>query len=253
MASASAGSTMPWFGEHGDMGQRAGDVLGGELAVEVDGGVDLLHDLGRAGGEPAAPHLVAHARQALVSNDDENEKRTRRAAVSYWRRRARRRRGGARRPLRDGRAAPARREPTAPPPRARSPPRWRRSPRAKSPRSNVAARAAARRALAFEGAGRRQADARRFRGQGACCSTSGRPGACPAGPKCRRSTGCRRRRAGRDFEVVAVNVDTARLERAAGIPRSRSASRRSPATPIRAATRSRPCAWPARRSACRRA
>ena len=46
--------------EHGDMGLRAGDVLGGELAVEVDRGVDLLHDLGRAGGEPAAPHRVAH-------------------------------------------------------------------------------------------------------------------------------------------------------------------------------------------------
>ena len=46
--------------EHGDMGQRAGDVLGGELAVEVDRGVDLLHDFGRAGGEPAAPHRVAH-------------------------------------------------------------------------------------------------------------------------------------------------------------------------------------------------
>ncbi len=43
-------------GEHRDMGQRAGDVLGGELAVEVDGGVDLLHDLGRAAGESPAPH-----------------------------------------------------------------------------------------------------------------------------------------------------------------------------------------------------
>ena len=32
--------------------------------------------------------------------------------------------------------------------------------------------------------------------------------------KCRRSTGCRRRTGGPDFEVVAVNVDTARLERA---------------------------------------
>ena len=48
------------FGEHGDMGEGAGDVLGGELAVEADRGVDLLHDFGRADGEPAAPHRVAH-------------------------------------------------------------------------------------------------------------------------------------------------------------------------------------------------
>ncbi len=47
--------------EHGEMGLGAGDVLGGELAVEVDRGVDLLHRLGRAPGEPAAPHRVAHA------------------------------------------------------------------------------------------------------------------------------------------------------------------------------------------------
>ena len=30
MASASAASTMPGLGQHGDMGERAGDVLGGE-------------------------------------------------------------------------------------------------------------------------------------------------------------------------------------------------------------------------------
>ena len=48
-------------GEHGEMGLGAGDILGGELAVEIDRGVDLLHRLGRAPGEPAAPHCVAHA------------------------------------------------------------------------------------------------------------------------------------------------------------------------------------------------
>ena len=48
-------------GEHGDMGLRGRDVLGAELAVEVDRGVDLLHRFGRAPGEPAAPHRVAHA------------------------------------------------------------------------------------------------------------------------------------------------------------------------------------------------
>ena len=35
-------------GEHGEMGLGAGDVLGGELAVEFDRGVDLLHRFGRA-------------------------------------------------------------------------------------------------------------------------------------------------------------------------------------------------------------
>ncbi len=47
--------------EHGEMGLGASDVLGGELAVEIDRGVDLLHRLGRTPGEPAAPHRVAHA------------------------------------------------------------------------------------------------------------------------------------------------------------------------------------------------
>ena len=46
--------------QHGEVGLRPGDVLRGELAVEVDRGVDLLHDFGRAQGEPAAPHRVAH-------------------------------------------------------------------------------------------------------------------------------------------------------------------------------------------------
>src|SRR6202046_805580 len=43
------------------MGLGAGDVLGAELVVEVDRGVDVLHDFGRASQEPAAPHRVAHA------------------------------------------------------------------------------------------------------------------------------------------------------------------------------------------------
>ena len=61
MASASAALDDALCASIATWALRAGDVLGGELAVEVDGGVDLLHDLGRAGGEPAAPHLVAHA------------------------------------------------------------------------------------------------------------------------------------------------------------------------------------------------
>ena len=41
-----------------------------------------------------------------------------------------------------------------------------------------------------------------------CCSISGPPGACPAARRCRRSTRCRRKLGGADFEVVAVNIDT---------------------------------------------
>ena len=48
-------------GEHGEMGLGRRDILGGQLAVEIDRGVDLLHRLGRTPGEPAAPHRVAHA------------------------------------------------------------------------------------------------------------------------------------------------------------------------------------------------
>ena len=68
-------------GEHGDMGERAGDVLGGELAVEVDGGVDLLDDLGGAAGETPAPHGVAHLKRPL-----ERWTRTRRGPVDggFW-------------------------------------------------------------------------------------------------------------------------------------------------------------------------
>ena len=47
-----------------------------------------------------------------------------------------------------------------------------------------------------------------------CSSISGRPGACPAGPRCRRSTGCRRRSAATSSQVVAVNVDLSNEARA---------------------------------------
>ena len=41
-----------------------------------------------------------------------------------------------------------------------------------------------------------------------CSSTCGRPGACPAARKCRRSMRCRPSSAAPNFEVVAVNIDT---------------------------------------------
>ncbi len=59
-------------GEHGEMGFRACDVLGGELAVEFDRGVDLLHRFGRGSSEPAAPHRVAHLSWSWVLGHDED-------------------------------------------------------------------------------------------------------------------------------------------------------------------------------------
>src|SRR5882724_10570758 len=41
---------------------RAGNVLGIEALVEVDRGVDALHDLGRAAGKAAAPERVRRGR-----------------------------------------------------------------------------------------------------------------------------------------------------------------------------------------------
>ena len=52
------------FGQHGDVRLRAGNVLQGELAIEVDGGVDLLHDRMGCALEAATPHLVAHLKHS---------------------------------------------------------------------------------------------------------------------------------------------------------------------------------------------
>jgi hypothetical protein len=48
------------LGEHGGMGLGAGDVLAPQFLVEVDGGVDLLHDGGGAAAVARAPHPVGH-------------------------------------------------------------------------------------------------------------------------------------------------------------------------------------------------
>ena len=45
-------------GQHARMRTRAGQVLFRQSFVEIDGGGNLLHDLGRAAGETAAPHRV---------------------------------------------------------------------------------------------------------------------------------------------------------------------------------------------------
>ena len=43
---------------------------GAKPLVEIDGGVDLLHDLGGAGGETPAPHPVAHLRRLSLEAHD---------------------------------------------------------------------------------------------------------------------------------------------------------------------------------------
>ena len=47
--------------QHGGVGARSGKILAPHPPVDRQRGVDRLHDLGRAGGEAAAPHLVAAA------------------------------------------------------------------------------------------------------------------------------------------------------------------------------------------------
>ena len=48
------------LGEHGGMGLGAGDVLAPQGLVEIDGGVDLLHDRVGALTEASPPHAVGH-------------------------------------------------------------------------------------------------------------------------------------------------------------------------------------------------
>ena len=48
------------IGQHAGMRPGAGDVLGRQRLVKIDGGVDLLHDRVRRLAEPAAPHPVRH-------------------------------------------------------------------------------------------------------------------------------------------------------------------------------------------------
>ena len=53
--------------KHVGMGLGRGDVLAVEMPVEIDGGVDLLHDGAGARREPPTPHFVAHV-VALIAN-----------------------------------------------------------------------------------------------------------------------------------------------------------------------------------------
>ncbi len=47
--------------QHGRMGLGRGDVLAVEVPVDIDGGVDFLHDGIGTRRKAPAPHLVAHA------------------------------------------------------------------------------------------------------------------------------------------------------------------------------------------------
>ena len=49
--------------KHGEVGLGRQDVLGGEVAVEIDRGVNLLHRVRWTSSKSAAPHRVAHARR----------------------------------------------------------------------------------------------------------------------------------------------------------------------------------------------
>src|SRR5262249_43633056 len=55
------------FGEHRSVGLARGNILAKEVPVEIDGGVNVLHDRIGAGAEASAPHLVAHGTSTEVS------------------------------------------------------------------------------------------------------------------------------------------------------------------------------------------
>ena len=78
------------MGQHGGVGTRAGDVLPPEALVEADGGVDAPHDVGRRGGEAAAPLGVRGAEGVCRGSCGggygfRGEVLRRRAARPYWR------------------------------------------------------------------------------------------------------------------------------------------------------------------------
>src|SRR6266487_4081924 len=49
------------------MGLAGGNVLAEEVSIEIDGGIDVLHDCVGAGAETPAPHLIAHGTFTEVS------------------------------------------------------------------------------------------------------------------------------------------------------------------------------------------
>ena len=205
---------------------------GARRLVEADGGVYLLHDLGGRHREAAAPHLVG----GLVGHEDclpvvagcasrerrcQPRIRSRRAAENSARHGAVARRPLPRSPgfaavyVTLGRPDNAVRPAGQTPPVSREP----RQPAAPSGPGSQRPEPGADGGLRVpQGAGgpargqlpgrhRQGAHARPTGAARSCSSTCGRPGACPAARRCRRSTGCRRRWAPTKFEVVALSVD----------------------------------------------
>ena len=179
------------LGQHVGMGLGRRDVLAVKSLVEIDGGVDLLHDGVGTGGKPPAPHFVAHDRTEELPLDMTETQQTparhegqppRLDCSGLRRRRAGRVRRGIR--VFDLRAQCGR-------PRLPSGGgigqenstfgAWR------SCRGQGCRGAAA----AAESCLHRRQPARRLRwpisAAARCCSTSGPPGACLAARKCRRS------------------------------------------------------------------
>ena len=173
---------------------RGRDVLAEELPVEIDRGVDLLHDGVGAfvrSGRPTCGSSSS-ASGAPERNDGRQSRTGARSRSSpsppspavagalggifQW-------------PV--GNGNPARRPPIARRRAARRRSGWRRSPRARSPPSGSPIAPEKLDDLAFKGPDGADRPSPRSPAR-RCSSTSGRPGACPAGPRCRPSTGCRR-------------------------------------------------------------
>ncbi len=104
----------------------------------------------------------------------------------------------------------------------------------------------------LQGRRRPRADAWQTGAAAPCCSISGRPGACPAARKCRRSTRLQAELGGQDFEVRRHQYRHPRSAKATQFPQGETASPTSPIIPIRAQRCFRTSSLPARLSACRR-
>ena len=209
-----------------------------ELAVEVDGGVDLLHDLGGTAGEPAAPHLVAHA--LSESRIDSIEPYAPSAASVAAARRARRGRG--RRSL-YGTSGAAGKDAVA----CRRPPR--RSPRRLAPlaQGEVAALNVAKSPtpppalIAFEAADGKKLTLADFKGRARAAQPVG--DLVRALP--RRNAGARPAAGGKRAARTSRSSPSTSTPRGSSgrrsLPRRDRREHTSPATPTTAPTPSRPC------------
>ena len=209
---------------HGPSSRRC---PGRKLVVEINGGVDFFHDLGRAGRRTGRPTSCCSWRTTLGRPGMSENRRSAARRLGARRRRLGGRRGG--RLLRDDAADPASQRHARRPRRRSPPPRAARAGRGRRARRPIRA---ARRPLTLSPTGAKLTLAD-FHGRDDAAQPVGDlVRAVPHGnARARQAAG---RAAAPDFEVVAVNIDTARLD--ARRPSSRkSGSRASRATPIRSA------------------